>query len=82
MRAAENCVPRSWLLTFTDSSDEVTAQCYLHTSDYAPQGWYPKFDRVIKLSKQFKMPLLKAGISGKSGSNRYFLTQRDSILDG
>ncbi len=54
MGPAENCVPRSWLLTFTDSSNEVTAQCYLHTSDYATQGWYPKFDRVIKLSKQFK----------------------------
>ena len=55
MGAAENCV-RSWLLTFTDSSEEVTAQCYAHTSDHVPQGWYPKFDRVIKLSKQFKMP--------------------------
>ena len=66
MGAAENCVPRSWLLTFTDSSDEVTAQCYLHTSDYAPQGWYSKFDRVIKLSKQFKMPSVKAGIAGES----------------
>lgn len=53
---AENCVPRSWLLTFTDSNHEVTAQCYLHSSDYAPQGWYSKFDRVIKLSKPFKMP--------------------------
>ena len=47
--APENCVPRSWLLTFTDGSDEVTAQCYLHTSDYAQQGWCSKFDRVIKL---------------------------------
>jgi hypothetical protein len=79
MGAAENCVPRSWLLTFTDSSDEVTAQCYLHTSDYAPQGWYSKFDRVIKLSKQFKMPSVKAGLAGEVGSNDYFLAQRGSI---
>jgi hypothetical protein len=56
MGTPENCVPRSWLLTFTDTSEEVTAQCYAHTSDHVPQGWYPKFDRVIKLSKQFKMP--------------------------
>jgi hypothetical protein len=60
----------------------VTAQCYLHTSDYAPQGWYSKFDGVIKLSKQFKMPSVKAGIAGKSGRNRPFLAQRDSILGG
>jgi hypothetical protein len=33
-------VPMSRLLTF--SGDRVTIQCYLHTSDYAPQGWYPK----------------------------------------
>ncbi len=64
MGAPENCVPRSWLLTFTDGSDEVTAQCYLHTSDYAQQGWYSKFDRMIKLSKPFKMPSEKAGVVG------------------
>jgi len=50
-----NTFPRSWLLTFTDGSDEVTAQCYLHGNEYAPQGWYAKVDRVIKLSKPFKM---------------------------
>ena len=54
--APENGVPRSWLLTFTDGSDQVTAKCYLHSSDYAPQGWYTKNDRVIKLSKPFRMP--------------------------
>jgi hypothetical protein len=32
---------------------------YLHTSDYAPQGWFSKFDRVIKLSKRFNMSFLK-----------------------
>jgi hypothetical protein len=51
-----NCIPRSWLLTFTDDSNEVSARCYFHSSDYAPQGWYNKFDRTIKLSKAFKMP--------------------------
>jgi hypothetical protein len=52
----QNRVPRSWLLTFTDGSSEVTARCYLHSDEYAPQGWYPKYDRVIRLSKPFKMP--------------------------
>ena len=28
----------SRLLTFEDGSDEVRVQCYLHTSQYAPQG--------------------------------------------
>ncbi len=56
----QNGVPRSWLFTFTDGSDEVVARCYLHESDYAAQGWYPKVERVIKLSKPFRMP------SGKS----------------
>ena len=59
MGEPENLVPRSWLLTFTDGSDEVSARCYLHSNDYAPQGWYPKADRVIKLSKRFKMPIGK-----------------------
>jgi Calcineurin-like phosphoesterase len=60
MGAPENCVPRSWLLTFTDGSNEVTTQCYLHSSDYAPQGWFSKFDRSLKLSKAFKTPAAKA----------------------
>jgi hypothetical protein len=51
----EHLIPRSWLLTFTDGSDDLSARCYLHGSEYAPQGWYSKFDRVIKLSKPFRM---------------------------
>jgi hypothetical protein len=52
-------VPRSWLLTFMDGTDEVTAQCYLHGNEYAPQGWYPKVERRIKLSKPFVPPAAK-----------------------
>jgi hypothetical protein len=51
----QNRVPRSWLLTFTDGSDEVTARCYLHGDEFAPLGWYVKSDRLIKLSEPFKM---------------------------
>jgi len=52
----QNRVPRSWLLTFTDGSDQVTARCYLHGNEFAAQGWYDKSNRTIKLSKPFKMP--------------------------
>lgn len=50
----QNQVPRSWLFTFTAGSDQVTARCYLHGNEFAPQGWYAKSDRVIKLSKPFR----------------------------
>jgi hypothetical protein len=53
---SENQVARSWLLTFTEGSDEVKAQCYLHADGYAPQGWYDKVGRTIKLPKPFRMP--------------------------
>lgn len=39
------------LLTFT----EVRVQCYLHTNTHAPQGWYPKAERTIRLGKAFRM---------------------------
>jgi hypothetical protein len=51
----QNRVPRSWLFTFTDGSDAVTARCYLHGNEFAAQGWYDKNDRVIRLSKPFKL---------------------------
>ncbi len=38
-------LPISRLLTFEPGSDEVRVQCYLHTSQYAPQGWYEKSRR-------------------------------------
>lgn len=47
-------LPMSRLLTFTEGSDEVKVQCYLHTSDYAPQGWYGSAERVLRLSKPFR----------------------------
>jgi hypothetical protein len=53
----ENQIPRSWLLTFTEGSDEVKARCYLHSDDYAPQGWYDKVGRTIKLPTPFRMPV-------------------------
>ena len=46
--------PMSRLLTFNEGSNEVRVQCYLHTSDYAPQGWHGPAERVINLSKPFQ----------------------------
>lgn len=46
-------IPMSRLFTFTDGSDEVRIQCYLHTSHYAPQGWYERAERVAKLRRPF-----------------------------
>lgn len=54
--ALPGSIPRSWLLTFTDGSDEVTARCFIHGTGPEPQGWYDKVERVIKLSKKFHMP--------------------------
>ena len=44
----------SRLLTFTEGSDEVCVQCYLHTSDYAPQGWYTPAERTLRLAGAFQ----------------------------
>lgn len=47
-------LPISRRLAFTPGSDEVIVQCYLHTDQYAPQGWYPKAQRTLKLDKAFR----------------------------
>jgi len=52
--AARTTLPMSRLLTFVEGSDQVRVQCYLHTSDHAPQGWYPKAERTLKLAKPFR----------------------------
>ena len=44
----------SRLFTFTEGSDEVRVQCYLHTNAFAPRGWYAKAERVLKLPRAFK----------------------------
>jgi len=47
-------MPLSRLLTFTEGSDQVRVQCYLHISEYAPQGWYNPAERIIRLNKPFQ----------------------------
>ena len=46
--------PMSRLFTFTRGSNKVRIQCYLHTSDYAPQGWYAPAERVAELRRPFE----------------------------
>lgn len=52
---ARTTMPMSRLFTFSEGSDEVLVQCYLHTSQFAPQGWYTKAERRLKLSKPFQL---------------------------
>ena len=46
-------VPMSRLLTFEEGSTEVNVRCYLHTSDYAAQGWYEPSERSISFRYPF-----------------------------
>ena len=45
--------PSSRLLTFTDGSDKVRVQYYLHTNDFYYQGWYEDAEATLTLSKPF-----------------------------
>ncbi len=46
-------VPKSRLFTFTSGQAEVRVQCYMHTSEFLPQGWYDKAERTLTLSRRF-----------------------------
>ncbi len=56
---AAHSYPMSRLLTFTEGSRQVRVQCYLHTARHAPQGWYAKVERVLPLSKPFRLAGLR-----------------------
>ena len=47
-------VPKSRLLTFVEGSDEVRVQCYMHTDEFMPQGWYGAAERVLQLTRPFR----------------------------
>ena len=49
----KTCCPMSRLLSFTEESAEVTVECYLHTADYAPPGWYQPATRKLAISRPF-----------------------------
>ncbi len=48
-------VPLSRRLTFEQGSNEVLVECYLHTDQYAPMGWYKPAERRLTLAKPFSI---------------------------
>ena len=46
-------VPKSRLLTFEEGSDQVRVQCYMHSDEFLPEGWYAAAERVLKLTRPF-----------------------------
>lgn len=48
------CMPMSRRLTFTEGSDQVLVECYLHTSQHAPVGWYAKAAKTVPLRRAFQ----------------------------
>ncbi|MBS3763397.1 MAG: metallophosphoesterase [Planctomycetes bacterium] len=47
-------MPMSRLLTFQEGEEQARVQCYLHTSEYADQGWYPPVERDVRLPRAFQ----------------------------
>ncbi|MSV29601.1 MAG: hypothetical protein EXQ52_12785 [Bryobacterales bacterium] len=45
-------IPMSRVLTI--QGNQVRVRCYLHTSKFAPQGWYAKSERLLRLSMPFR----------------------------
>ena len=45
----------SRVLTLTHGSNIATIRCYLHTSNYLPQGWYEGAQREVILSAEFEL---------------------------
>ena len=52
----DNSFPMSRVFKFTEGSQEVEIDCYLHTGKYAPQGWYETASRKISCNKAFVGP--------------------------
>lgn len=51
---ASHAVPMSRLVSFREGSDRAVIRCYLHTSDFADQGWYAPAERTLKLSSEYR----------------------------
>ena len=47
--------PLTRLITFEHGSDEIRVQCYLHSSVFAPEGWWEPGERRLRLSRPFEM---------------------------
>ena len=53
---SRHSMPVSRVLTFVDGADVVEVRCWLHTDEFAPQGWYRPAARTLRLSKPFRAP--------------------------
>lgn len=49
-----HATPMSRVLEFTEGRDEVRIRCYLHTDEYARQGWYDAVERTVPLRMPFR----------------------------
>lgn len=47
-------VPKSRLLTFREGSRDVRVDCYMHTNEFLPIGWYDKAERYLTLNRVFR----------------------------
>ncbi|MCB1208633.1 MAG: metallophosphoesterase [Verrucomicrobiales bacterium] len=52
--AAKTTLPMSRRLSFTLQTRDLRVQCYLHTDQFAPAGFYAKAERHLTLSKPFQ----------------------------
>lgn len=50
----DHSTPLSRLLTLTDGNTEVRVQCYLHSEDFASQGWYAPAEKTIELARPYR----------------------------
>ncbi len=46
-------IAMSRLFSFAEESAVANVKCYLHMSDFAPQGWYAKAERTLPLRTAF-----------------------------
>jgi len=47
--------PKSRLLTFTEGSNQLKIQCYMHTDEFKAKGWYDTAERILTLSHSFRI---------------------------
>lgn len=48
--------PLTRMFTFEPGSSEVRVQCYLHTGEFASEGWWRPGERTLRLSRPFEAP--------------------------
>ena len=75
-------MPMSRLFSFREGAGEVRVRCYLHTSEFAPQGWYGPAERTIRVGRPFRGPshedVGEQAFWGPSGSHGRGLQERPS----